>query len=189
MSPSPDYMAGEDGRIYSRLRHKGFGRWKYVEWHALGGARQQRSRTVVLELEGRRVSLSLARVICAAFHGLPPDESCKVRHLDGDPDNNRAENLAWGTQQEAWVDEHVRPRETGAPRRGRRLSKEDRAHLRWALVVGLCSQRHAARTLGLALSTVQGIVREGQPAPSSAEEREASGDAESAGSQDPGEPS
>ncbi|BDG09210.1 HNH endonuclease [Anaeromyxobacter paludicola] len=163
MSPSPDYMAGADGRIYSRLRHKGFGRWKYVDWHPVGPGRRERNRTVVIDHGGRKISLSLARIICTAFHGPPPSEASRVRHLDGDLDNNRAENLQWGTQQEAWADEHGLRLAPGERRRAHRLSKDDRAHLRWAVTMGLCSQRQAARTLGIALSTVQAILHESAP--------------------------
>ncbi|BDG09244.1 HNH endonuclease signature motif containing protein [Anaeromyxobacter paludicola] len=159
-SPSPDFMAGEDGRVWSRLRHKGFGSWEYVDWHPVGGAPGKR-RTVEIEVEGRRLSLSLPAVICGAFHGLPPEDKPVVRHLDGDRENNRPENLAWGTQEEAWADEYRRRRPSGPSRRARRFSREDREHLRWALAVGLCSQREAARRLGVALSTVQSVLRPG----------------------------
>ena len=37
------------------------------------------------------------RLICLAFHGDPPFEGALVRHLDGNPQNNTPENLAWGT--------------------------------------------------------------------------------------------
>lgn len=188
MIRNPDYMAGEDGRIYTRLRHKGFGRWKYVEWHPVGGARRQRSRTVVIDLDGHRMALALARVICASFHGMPSDESGQVRHLDGDPDNNRADNLAWGTEQEVWADLNAHRQEPGHRRVRGRLSGEERAHLRWALAVGLCSQRQAARTLGLALSTVQAVVHEGRGARSPEPGPEQERSREAAAGDDPGEP-
>ncbi len=162
-SPSPDYLAGADGKLYSRLRHKGFGRWKYVDWHPIGPGRRDHTRTVVIEHEGQKVSLPLDRVICTAFHGAPPTEASRVRHLDGDKDNNRADNLAWGTEREAWADGRGRKGEPGERRRAHRLSMEERAHLRWALRVGLCSQRQASRALGIALSTVQGILHEREP--------------------------
>jgi hypothetical protein len=37
--------------------------------------------------------------VCIAFHGPRPD-GLQVRHLDGNPLNNHASNLVWGTQTE-----------------------------------------------------------------------------------------
>lgn len=42
-------------------------------------------------------------VVCIAFHG-PRPEGMMVRHLDGNPLNNKASNLCWGTQQENEAD-------------------------------------------------------------------------------------
>lgn len=158
MSGSPDYMAGADGRIYTRLRHRGFGRWKYVDWHPATSRRRRRNRTVIIEHGDEKISVTLARIICIAFHGPPPGEPSCVLHLDGDQDNNRAENLAWGVGPELAAG--GRPPGPDGQRLAHRLTSEERAHLRWAVGMGLCSQRQASRTLRIALSTVQGILRE-----------------------------
>jgi hypothetical protein len=42
----------------------------------------------------------LHRLVCTAFHGAPPKDKPVVRHLDGDPTNNHADNLRWGTRSE-----------------------------------------------------------------------------------------
>ena len=42
----------------------------------------------------------LARLICEAFKGPPPDEKPVCMHLDENSRNNQPENLAWGTQRE-----------------------------------------------------------------------------------------
>lgn len=44
------------------------------------------------------------RIICATFHGPPPFDGAQVRHLDGNPKNNQAANLAWGTASENAAD-------------------------------------------------------------------------------------
>jgi hypothetical protein len=40
------------------------------------------------------------RLIAAAFHGPQPVSFLEIRHLNGDPTDNRPENLAWGTRSE-----------------------------------------------------------------------------------------
>src|SRR5690349_6456701 len=36
-------------------------------------------------------------LVCEAFHGPKPFPEAQVRHLDGNPANNNARNLKWGT--------------------------------------------------------------------------------------------
>jgi hypothetical protein len=42
-------------------------------------------------------------LVCEAFHG-PRPEGQEVRHLDGNPANNNASNLRWGTHSENVID-------------------------------------------------------------------------------------
>ena len=39
-------------------------------------------------------------LVATAFHGPRPEQSWECRHLNGDPVDNRRENLAWGTSSE-----------------------------------------------------------------------------------------
>lgn len=42
----------------------------------------------------------IARLVCEAFNGAPTEEKPVCMHLDENAANNRADNLAWGTQKE-----------------------------------------------------------------------------------------
>lgn len=53
---------------------------------------------------GQSVSRRVHTEVCKAFHGQRPEWAEVVRHLDGDNQNNRASNLAWGTQKENVAD-------------------------------------------------------------------------------------
>jgi hypothetical protein len=51
----------------------------------------------------RRVPIHL--LVCPTFHGMKPDWAQCVRHLNGDPMDNRPENLTWGTHAENMQDQ------------------------------------------------------------------------------------
>jgi hypothetical protein len=158
--PNDDYMAGADGQVYSRTRYKGFGKKELVDWYPLQGHRTAKGYlTVSLCHENKKVTKSAHRLICMAFHGIPPDPNMQVRHLDGNPENNRPSNLAWGTQEENWQDRRAHGRVAlGERHHAAKLTDAEREHLRWAISRGLCSQRHAAKVLGVAQSTIGEIV-------------------------------
>ena len=40
------------------------------------------------------------RLVCEAFHGAPPFKGAEAMHLDSNPENNRADNLKWGSHAE-----------------------------------------------------------------------------------------
>lgn len=156
-SPNADYMAGEDGRVYSRTKYAGFGRKVYVDWYPLVGHKGKKGYVLVSLCHNNvKVTKSVHRLVCMAFHGMPPTESAQVRHLDGNPSNNLPENLRWGTQSENWLDRiaHGRVWQNSTYK----LTPEERQHLRWALRKKLCSQRHAARMLGMSQSSISQIL-------------------------------
>ena len=156
VAPNDDYRAGNDGKIYSRTRYAGFGRKERVPWYPLVGAMDKRKGYIRVTLchENKKMTMAVHRLVCMAFHGRPKG-NLQVRHLDGNPSNNRPENLAWGTYEENWADRRVHGR---AKDRGEhhsaRFTNEERAHIAWAVKMGLCSRRGAARALGVAPSSI-----------------------------------
>lgn len=161
VSPNDDYMAGSDGQIYSRTRYKGFGKKEYVDWYPLAGHRTKKGYvSVSLCHENKKVTKSVHRLVCMAFHGMPPNPADQVRHLDGNHANNQPDNLAWGTQEENWQDRRAHGRVAfGEDHHSARLTNAEREHLRWAISSGLCSQRHAAKILGMSQSAISQIAK------------------------------
>lgn len=164
VSPNDDYMAGSDGQIYSRTKYKGFGRKELVDWYPLKGHMTPKGyRTISMSHENFKVTKSVHRLVCMAFHGMPPVATMEVRHLNGNPMDNRPQNLCWGTPQENWQDKRTHGRATvGEKHPAAKFTDEERGHIRWAVERGLCSQRQAARALGVAPSSIQGIVSAGR---------------------------
>jgi hypothetical protein len=163
VSPNANYMAGSDGNIYSRTRYAGFGRKIRVDWYPLSPHLNARGyKTITMCHENKKVTKSIHRLVCMAFHGMPKSETLQVRHLDGDPENNLPTNLAWGTQEENWQDRKAHGHGCeGENHPMSKLSDEERSHIRWAVKKGLCSARLVARVLGMSPSSISNVLRSG----------------------------
>jgi hypothetical protein len=95
----PEYMASSHGRIMRvpyRMEVLG-GVRPYGGTPYFGCWNQQDSR-YTLQFRGK--TYKVARLVCEAFHGAAPAEKPVCMHLDENSRNNRADNLAWGTQKE-----------------------------------------------------------------------------------------
>lgn len=151
----PDtYCAGSNGVIYSRARDRSV-------WKPLKPWRQKKGyQTVTIMAGGRKRSLTVHSLVCSAFYGPAPFTGAQVRHLDGNPENGFPENLAWGTQEENWLDRKAHGNGCeGDKHHASKFSNEERAHIRWAVENGLCSQRHAARALGVTQSSIGQLMK------------------------------
>jgi len=145
------YAAGLDGRVYSRARG---------EWRPLKVWRQPKGYATVtlVRPDGRKQSKAVHRLMCEAFYGPAPAPAYQVRHLDGDPENGHPSNLAWGTQEENWRDRRAHGNGCeGEKHHASKFTDQERAHIRWAVEHGLCSQRYAGRALGVSQCAIHGI--------------------------------
>lgn len=98
------YAVTRDGRVFSRavfgnrkLTEKA---WRELRQVASGGRRQYRK--VQMGAGSDRV-WDVHRAVAHVFHG-PCPEGQEVRHLDGNPTNNHAANLAYGTRKQNMSD-------------------------------------------------------------------------------------
>jgi hypothetical protein len=97
----PGYRIGNDGSVWSAwVRAVGSGtRHQYVIgaiWRLLQ-PKPQKSGHIRVKLTGRRMFL-VHRLVLELFVGpCPPGMECC--HNDGNPGNNRVDNLRWGTRQ------------------------------------------------------------------------------------------
>lgn len=62
---------------------------------------------VRLTINGKRKKYSVHRLICAAFYGEQYNNNLEVRHLNGIRDDNKLENLCWGTRSENAFDRSI----------------------------------------------------------------------------------
>lgn len=64
---------------------------------------QKRCQYLAFDLapgDGKKRKMRAHRFICEVFHGPAPSLKHQVRHLNGNPQDNHIENLAWGTPAE-----------------------------------------------------------------------------------------
>lgn len=95
----PEYEASSMGRLrrlpfYGQMPNGG--ERPYGGKITLGTLRKDSGRRAMV-FKGKNYKVH--RLVCEAFHG-PQPSGCVAMHLDGNPLNNRADNLAWGTQKE-----------------------------------------------------------------------------------------
>jgi hypothetical protein len=89
--------------------------------------------------------------MAVTFLGPKPGPCWEVRHLDGDPTNNRLSNLAWGTKGENTQDRkwHGKPR-------NQKLSPEQAGAAKALLSAG-ATERAVAAQFGIARSAAHWI--------------------------------
>jgi ATP-dependent Clp protease protease subunit len=104
----PGYYVDEIGRVFSRRRSgKGsnkLGTPRQLKVGLRGGEDGKTYEGFTARINGRSVNVSVHRAVCETYHGPLPFEGAVVRHLDGNPRNNRPENLAWGSQKQNVAD-------------------------------------------------------------------------------------
>lgn len=115
-------------------------------------------RTVVLHHTGLARRFSVHRLVCEAFHG-PAPEGYQAAHLDGNPMNNSAANLAWKTAKQNTADKISHgTHQAGENHPRARLTAEQVAALRAMQGQGQ-SQRAMARHFGISQTHVCHILR------------------------------
>lgn len=108
---APDYEVSDWGRV-RRCKPDSFGRFcGKILAMPLGTTGYHHLN---LHVNRKQYLRKVHRLVCRAFHGPAPEGMNEVRHLNGIPTDNRAENLAWGTpsenRQDTW--DHGRERDT-----------------------------------------------------------------------------
>ena len=81
---------------------------------------------VTFQENGRFPTRKVHRLVCEAFHGGKPENGFMVLHNDGNPRNNRADNLRWSTCLDNHADRELHGRTAKGERVGTsKLSEDD----------------------------------------------------------------
>jgi hypothetical protein len=136
-----DFYVSDDGRVFRELgTEKGHGGYHVVSSKARHGVR-------------RHV------IVCEAFHGERPSKDHVVRHKNGNPGDDRPENLEWGTQADNMMDMVLHGNSTfGAKNPMAKVSPEKVMEIRNRWASGESPTR-LAEEFGISQPGVQDIVR------------------------------
>lgn len=94
------YEITADGRVFSVASNwRGYGRRELRQ-----NVHNDGYMTVSIVANGKRKRFRIHQLVALAFVGPSPSPEHEVRHLDGNPHNNAATNLAWGTRAENAAD-------------------------------------------------------------------------------------
>jgi HNH endonuclease len=102
----PEILVSSFGRIQlpSRMAQMPHGGWREYNPKPTFGFRTKASknaRHVYMGMYNKFFgNMKIHRLVCEAFHGPAPIGKPVVLHLDENAENNRPENLRWGTQKE-----------------------------------------------------------------------------------------
>lgn len=150
------YEVSNLGRVRSLPRENGYrpvkGRVLKPGHHGPG------YKSVVLSGGGIRHSALIHQLVMRAFVG-EPEEGQEVRHLNGQRDDNRLENLAWGTSAENEEDKRLHGNITcGEKNSMAKLTQRQVEEIRRRYADGGESQRTLAAVYGCTQGTISRLV-------------------------------
>jgi hypothetical protein len=161
----PGYVVGSDGSVWSSFRRGPRPSRQPRRWKKLGG--HQNAFGYIFVGVGKRSLYPVHQLVAKYFIG-PRPRKHDIRHLDGNPGNNRLENLAYGTRSENYADSvrhgtnYFKARGSGSltgemSPSSKLTEREVQQVFRWSL--DGVSGSEIARMLGRAPNTVRYILR------------------------------
>lgn len=151
-----EYQVSSYGRVRRVARGKGTLPGKILKPTDKGRGYMQ----VSLHAPGKKTKKVKVQVlVCTAFHGTKPTGRHESAHWDGNPRNNRADNLRWATKKENEEDKKRHGTyQYGVNNVSNKLSEQNVRDIRQRYAAGGVTQRALAREYGLHQVTVSEIV-------------------------------
>lgn len=99
------YSVSNEGRIRSELRmvQRSDGKMQKVRERIMRPVKKKTNHCTIM-LHPKMVRMHIHRAVAFAFIGPPPSDRHEIAHNDGNPLNNRVENLRWTTRSDNFAD-------------------------------------------------------------------------------------
>lgn len=155
----PEYRVGDDGSVWSRYTSRGNPGCHLSDvWKQLKPSNVNGYRVVNLCSNKKRHRWLVHRLVALAFLG-PEPEGQEVCHDDGDPANNRLDNLRYDTRKGNMADQLKH----GTRNRGRRqghvkLTETDVLYIRKRYAEGGISQYQLAKRFDVHVMNINQII-------------------------------
>lgn len=142
-----------DVSCYGRIRHN------FKNHYRLLGGSKHKDGYIFVTLHGTQTPLH--RIVARYFHGQDYKEGLVVNHIDGNKQNNFADNLEWVTQADNVkhsVENGLQPKPVSTYKG--KFSKEERDYIKQLWEDGLMSKREIARKYNVSHTCVCDIIND-----------------------------
>jgi len=92
---TPGYEVLPDGRVFSSMNWRGYGRRELQQTLNSHGY-----PSVRMLVDGKRKRILVHTLVAGRFLPARPSPAHEIRHLDGNRQNSHTANLAWGTRKD-----------------------------------------------------------------------------------------
>ena len=152
----PNYAVTEDGQVWSK-RRKGTSGGPLIPH-----IRKDLHLQVKLHCGKKWRTRKIHQLVLEAFVG-PCPSGMMCRHLNGDPANNRLENLKWGTRSENQLDSvqhgtHYSSGRYGEDHPTAKLSNKDRRLIIYQYSTGLFNKSELSRLYKVSRTNIRALV-------------------------------
>lgn len=153
----PGYEIDTDGNIWSCLKDAKGGMDK-SNWHSMKWLKRGNYYYVALSLNGKHYNRLIHRLVAETFLD-NPEQKPMVCHKDGNPENNKVENLYWGTALENQWDRKKHGTTVEGTKNGQtKLNEKQVRVIKHALNLGV-SDRILSRMASVSPATIWFIRR------------------------------
>jgi len=147
------YDADYDVSCYGRVRHN------FKNHYRLLGGSKHKDGYIFVTLHGKQIPLH--RIVAKLFHGQDYKDGLVVNHIDGNKQNNFADNLEWVTQSDNVkhsIENGLQPKSVSTYKG--KFSKEERDYIKQLWEDGLMSKREIARKYNVSHTCVCDIIND-----------------------------